>query len=70
MAGSNFTVLDAQGLLISEVVLNTKSFPDLYKNAERRRQSKMVKDVKRPGETIIKGHRSYDLMLRLQLGIR
>ncbi len=24
----------------------------------------------RPGETIYKGHRSYDLMLNLQLGIR
>jgi 1-phosphatidylinositol-4-phosphate 5-kinase len=30
----------------------------------------MVKDVKKPGEMIIKGHRSYDLMLCLQLGIR
>ncbi|KAK9026765.1 hypothetical protein V6N11_039599 [Hibiscus sabdariffa] len=28
-----------------------------------------TKEVKRPGETIIKGHRSYDLMLSLQLGI-
>lgn len=25
---------------------------------------------KQPGETIYKGHRSYDLMLNLQLGIR
>ncbi len=24
----------------------------------------------RPGETIYKGHRSYDLMLNLQLGVR
>ncbi|XP_020260023.1 phosphatidylinositol 4-phosphate 5-kinase 9-like [Asparagus officinalis] len=30
----------------------------------------MAKDVKKPGETIIKSHRSYDLMLSLQLGIR
>ena len=26
--------------------------------------------VERPGETIYKGHRSYDLMLNLQLGVR
>ncbi|RVX11719.1 Phosphatidylinositol 4-phosphate 5-kinase 9 [Vitis vinifera] len=36
----------------------------------KRRQKKLTKDVKRPGEAIIKGHRSYDLMLSLQLGIR
>ncbi|KAJ6331281.1 hypothetical protein OIU76_009789 [Salix suchowensis] len=36
----------------------------------KRRQKKLAKDVKRPGEAIIKGHRSYDLMLSLQLGIR
>ncbi|KAJ1260906.1 hypothetical protein BS78_10G268000 [Paspalum vaginatum] len=31
---------------------------------------RMLKDIKKPGQTIIKGHRSYDLMLSLQLGIR
>ncbi|GFS45721.1 phosphatidyl inositol monophosphate 5 kinase [Actinidia rufa] len=36
----------------------------------KRRQKKLAKEVKRPGEAIIKGHRSYDLMLSLQLGIR
>eukprot|EP00262_Sarcandra_glabra_P012634 TRINITY_DN3291_c0_g1_i1.p1 TRINITY_DN3291_c0_g1~~TRINITY_DN3291_c0_g1_i1.p1 ORF type:complete len:832 (-),score=150.15 TRINITY_DN3291_c0_g1_i1:636-3131(-) len=57
-----------QGVLISELVLN-RSFSSLSKRA-RRRQKKLVKDIKRPGEIIIKGHRSYDLMLSLQLGIR
>ncbi|KAE8773734.1 Phosphatidylinositol-4-phosphate 5-kinase 9 [Hordeum vulgare] len=55
----------AQGVLISEVVLNKSSSKKLS-----RRQSRAAKDVKRPGEMIIKGHRSYDLMLCLQLGIR
>uniref|UniRef100_A0ACD5X496 Uncharacterized protein n=1 Tax=Avena sativa TaxID=4498 RepID=A0ACD5X496_AVESA len=72
-AGSNsFPILEreyAQGVLISEVVLNNKSCPESSKKL-RRRQSKMMRDVKRPGEAIIKGHRSYDLMLCLQLGIR
>ncbi|CAA2973395.1 phosphatidylinositol 4-phosphate 5-kinase 9-like [Olea europaea subsp. europaea] len=36
----------------------------------KRRQKKLAKEIKRPGEQIIKGHRSYDLMLSLQLGIR
>ncbi|XBI59890.1 hypothetical protein VPH35_040884 [Triticum aestivum] len=58
----------AQGVLISEVVLN-KSCLDSSKKLSRR-QSRAAKDVKRPGEMIIKGHRSYDLMLCLQLGIR
>lgn len=30
----------------------------------------MMQWEQRPGETIYKGHRSYDLMLNLQLGIR
>ncbi|XP_047094344.1 phosphatidylinositol 4-phosphate 5-kinase 9-like [Lolium rigidum] len=71
MAGSDFPILErvyAQGVLISEVVLN-KSSSDSSKKLKRR-QSKMAKDIKRPGEAIIKGHRSYDLMLCLQLGIR
>ncbi|KAJ0028659.1 hypothetical protein Pint_35750 [Pistacia integerrima] len=57
-----------QGVLISELVLNN-SFSQSSRR-EKRRQKKLVKEVKRPGETIIKGHRSYDLMLSLQLGIR
>ncbi|KAF7099264.1 hypothetical protein CFC21_100917 [Triticum aestivum] len=71
-ADSSLEVLEreyAQGVLISEVVLNNGN-SETSKNARRRRQSKAAKDVKRPGETIIKGHRSYDLMLSLQLGIR
>ncbi|GAV92705.1 MORN domain-containing protein [Cephalotus follicularis] len=57
-----------QGVLINEVVLNN-SFSASSRRAKRR-QKKLAKEVKRPGETIIKGHRSYDLMLSLQLGIR
>ncbi|XP_057438239.1 phosphatidylinositol 4-phosphate 5-kinase 9-like isoform X2 [Lotus japonicus] len=56
-----------QGVLISELVLDkflSKS------RKERRLQKKLAKEIKRPGEAIIKGHRSYDLMLSLQLGIR
>ncbi|VAI94171.1 unnamed protein product [Triticum turgidum subsp. durum] len=72
MAGcSSLPILEreyAQGVLISEVVLN-KSCLDSSKRLSRR-QSRATKDVKRPGEMIIKGHRSYDLMLCLQLGIR
>lgn len=55
-----------QGILISEVVVN-----DSFASSKRvKRRQKRLLDVKRPGETIIKGHRSYDLMLSLQLGIR
>ncbi|VAI94290.1 unnamed protein product [Triticum turgidum subsp. durum] len=72
MAGcSGLPILEreyAQGVLISEVVLN-RSCLDSSKKLSRR-QSRAAKDVKRPGEMIIKGHRSYDLMLCLQLGIR
>uniref|UniRef100_A0ACD5U738 Uncharacterized protein n=1 Tax=Avena sativa TaxID=4498 RepID=A0ACD5U738_AVESA len=71
MAGSDFPILEreyAQGVLISEVVLD-QTVSDSSKRLNRR-QSKMAKDIKRPGEAIIKGHRSYDLMLCLQLGIR
>ena len=32
--------------------------------------SSRVQAADRPGETIYKGHRSYDLMLNLQLGVR
>ena len=55
----------AQGVLISEIVKGP-----LLSRHKRNRQRQQVKESKRPGETIIKGHRSYDLMLDLQLGIR
>ncbi|KAL8152870.1 hypothetical protein V2J09_010630 [Rumex salicifolius] len=55
-----------QGVLINEVVINNNLTP----RKPKRKQRKLAKDVKKPGEAIIKGHRSYDLMLSLQLGIR
>ncbi|XP_059667558.1 phosphatidylinositol 4-phosphate 5-kinase 9 [Cornus florida] len=55
-----------QGVLISELVLDN-SFSS---KRAKRLQKKLAKEVNRPGEAIIKGHRSYDLMLSLQLGIR
>nr|POE70082.1 phosphatidylinositol 4-phosphate 5-kinase 9 [Quercus suber] len=67
-----------QGVLISELVLNN-GFASSSRRANgfalsskraKRLQKKLAKEVKRPGEAIIKGHRSYDLMLSLQLGIR
>lgn len=57
-----------QGVLISELVLSNHF--SLSSKREKRRQKRLVRDIKRPGEQIIKGHRSYDLMLSLQLGIR
>ncbi|XP_061353907.1 phosphatidylinositol 4-phosphate 5-kinase 9 [Gastrolobium bilobum] len=57
-----------QGVLISELVLNN-SFSSLSRRAKQLKK-KLAKEIKRPGEAIIKGHRSYDLMLSLQLGIR
>ncbi|POO01797.1 Phosphatidylinositol-4-phosphate 5-kinase [Trema orientale] len=70
-AGTTIPILEreyTQGVLISELVLNN-SFSPTSRRAKKR-QKKLVKEVKRPGEAIIKGHRSYDLMLSLQLGIR
>ncbi|KAM5559685.1 phosphatidylinositol 4-phosphate 5-kinase 9 [Rosa sericea] len=70
-AGANIPILEReymQGVLISELVINN-SFSSSNRRAKRR-QKKLAKVVKRPGEAIIKGHRSYDLMLSLQLGIR
>ncbi|XP_008442735.2 phosphatidylinositol 4-phosphate 5-kinase 9 [Cucumis melo] len=58
-----------QGVLISELVLDN-SFTSPSSRRAKRKQRKLVKEVKKPGEMIIKGHRSYDLMLSLQLGIR
>ncbi|GLJ55708.1 hypothetical protein SUGI_1196660 [Cryptomeria japonica] len=55
-----------QGVLINELVKDNRfAMPS---KSTRRRQKRQ--EVKKPGETIIKGHRSYDLMLNLQLGIR
>ncbi|EXB75907.1 Phosphatidylinositol-4-phosphate 5-kinase 9 [Morus notabilis] len=70
-AGTNIPILEReymQGVLISELVL-TSSFSRTSRRAKRRHK-KLAKEVKKPGEAIIKGHRSYDLMLSLQLGIR
>ncbi|KAJ0963584.1 hypothetical protein J5N97_028706 [Dioscorea zingiberensis] len=66
----NFPILEReymQGVLISELIVDNV-FPSSSKRV--RRQQKKLENIKRPGETIIKGHRSYDLMLSLQLGIR
>ncbi|KAK9289974.1 hypothetical protein L1049_008136 [Liquidambar formosana] len=68
---SNIPILEreyTQGVLISELVINNSFSPSSRR--AKRRQKKLAKEVKRPGETIIKSHRSYDLMLSLQLGIR
>ncbi|KAK7284989.1 hypothetical protein RJT34_19744 [Clitoria ternatea] len=58
-----------QGVLISEVVLNNM-FSSMSRRARRLQKKRLAKEINRPGEAIIKGHRSYDLMLNLQLGIR
>eukprot|EP00249_Psilotum_nudum_P015682 c25465_g2_i1 orf=1-1302(-) len=55
-----------QGVLISEIVKD--DLMSLSSKRVRRRHRRQAKELKRPGETIIKGHRSYDLMLSLQLG--
>ncbi|KAJ7290896.1 hypothetical protein O6H91_Y292600 [Diphasiastrum complanatum] len=57
-----------QGVLISEIA-RQPAWTVLYKNIKKR-QRRQEKEVKRPGETIYKGHGSYGLMLNLQLGIR
>ncbi|KAL0338518.1 UNVERIFIED_CONTAM: Phosphatidylinositol 4-phosphate 5-kinase [Sesamum angustifolium] len=57
-----------QGVLISELVLSNRFSPSSRR--AKRRQKRLAREIKRPGEQIIKGHRSYDLMLSLQLGIR
>ncbi|KAK7301299.1 hypothetical protein RJT34_12160 [Clitoria ternatea] len=44
----------------------TTSDPDVF----RRNPCCFTAEVKRPGQTISKGHKNYDLMLNLQLGIR
>lgn len=57
-----------QGVLISELVISDRFSPS--SKSVRRRQKKLAREIKRLGETIIKGHKSYDIMLSLQLGIR
>lgn len=57
-----------QDVLISEIII-INSFPVSSKKAKRH-QKKLARYIKKPGETIKKGHRRYDLMLSLQLGIR
>ncbi|KAK6147092.1 hypothetical protein DH2020_018004 [Rehmannia glutinosa] len=57
-----------QGVLISELVISNRFSPSSRR--AKRRQKRLAREIKRPGEQIIKGHRSYDLMLSLQLGIR
>ncbi|XP_073140062.1 phosphatidylinositol 4-phosphate 5-kinase 9-like [Henckelia pumila] len=57
-----------EGVLISELVLSNRFSPS-SRRADRR-QKRLAREIKRLGEQIIKGHRSYDLMLSLQLGIR
>ena len=55
----------AQGVLINEV-----SRINVPSNAVKRGHKWQPNESKRPGEIIYKGHRNYDLMLNLQLGIR
>ena len=55
-----------QGVLMSELVKEN----DQVVGHKKRRPRRSAREIKRPGETIFKGHRSYDLMLNLQLGIR
>ncbi|XP_051116789.1 phosphatidylinositol 4-phosphate 5-kinase 9 [Andrographis paniculata] len=57
-----------QGVLISELVLSDRFSPSSRRS--KKRQKRLAREIKKPGEQIIKGHRSYDLMLSLQLGIR
>ncbi|GBG77516.1 hypothetical protein CBR_g23960 [Chara braunii] len=57
----------AHGTLVRETM------EDVVLTGQKRRgkkKKKKLQEIKRPGESIYKGHRSYDLMLSLQLGIR
>lgn len=53
-----------------KILINEMDKKDAASKPGRRRQKWHQKEAKRPGETILKGHRNYDLMLNLQLGIR
>ncbi|KAG6488100.1 hypothetical protein ZIOFF_056858 [Zingiber officinale] len=55
-----------QGVLITERI----SYFDFQRSQRNKRNWKMKKQSRGPGENIYRGHRSYYLMLNLQLGIR
>ncbi|URE32783.1 phosphatidylinositol-4-phosphate 5-kinase [Musa troglodytarum] len=55
-----------QGVLITE----SMRYYDFRRSQKSKWHLKMKKQPRGPGETIYKGHRSYYLMLNLQLGIR
>ncbi|MCO5582253.1 hypothetical protein L7F22_036145 [Adiantum nelumboides] len=55
-----------QGVLINELIRESSSVA----KSPKRRPRHYSKEPVKPGETIFKGHQSYDLMLNLQLGIR
>ncbi|KAG6596498.1 Phosphatidylinositol 4-phosphate 5-kinase 9, partial [Cucurbita argyrosperma subsp. sororia] len=55
---------------LSDYEMGGNFFLTIIKKSKTKTEKKLVKEVNKPGEMIIKGHRSYDLMLSLQLGIR
>ncbi|KAK9167600.1 hypothetical protein Scep_002791 [Stephania cephalantha] len=57
-----------QGVLVEEQIRNNE--PGLSSKKKRKNKSPGKKEKTKPGEIIFKGHRSYHLMLNLQLGIR
>jgi 1-phosphatidylinositol-4-phosphate 5-kinase len=57
--------------VLSRIGSGTVSDPQEIKQLQfNRNHCSFASEVKRPGETISKGHKNYDLMLNLQLGIR
>lgn len=62
--------------LLREDAISTEELDAVFAPFERRKERRQKRRIRtkrweqRPGETIYKGHRSYDLMLNLQLGIR
>ncbi|KAL3135393.1 hypothetical protein ABBQ32_007577 [Trebouxia sp. C0010 RCD-2024] len=62
--------------LLREDAISAEELDAVFGPFERRRERRQKRRIRtkrweqRPGETIYKGHRSYDLMLNLQLGIR
>ncbi|KAK9162226.1 hypothetical protein Syun_003128 [Stephania yunnanensis] len=57
-----------QGILVEEQIRNNE--PGLSSKKKQKNKSPGKKEKTKPGEIIFKGHRSYHLMLNLQLGIR
>ncbi|KAK9096038.1 hypothetical protein Sjap_021535 [Stephania japonica] len=57
-----------QGVLVEEQIRNNE--PGLSSKKKWKNKSPGKKEKSKPGEIIFKGHRSYHLMLNLQLGIR